>query len=91
MRQIIPWTAGTLEALLLMRLVARLLAARPDNPFVQWLLTLTDPLRQPLQFLDANQPRFGATFEWSTLALSLIILVVSYALWHATRKGGPPK
>lgn len=73
---------GVVEALLLGRVVGKLLAARPDNPFVGWLYTFSAPLRWPLAVLDAGQPLFGARLEFSSLAMAGIVLVVGYLLWR---------
>ncbi len=86
LRLLIPWLAGIVEALLAARLVARLLAARPDNPAVQILSLLTNPFIAPLSRLDAHQPRFGAVLELSTLTLLLLIPLASYLLWKLWKK-----
>jgi hypothetical protein len=69
------------EVLLLVRLLARLLAARPDNLVFQGLYTVSTPLIKPLAFLDVQQPRFGAVLELSTLALLIIVPLTSYLVW----------
>ncbi|MFL5806317.1 MAG: YggT family protein [Roseiflexaceae bacterium] len=87
-RHIIAYLIGGAEALLLARLLLRLLAARPDNPFVRALLWATTPLAAPLAFLDASQPRFGAVLEFSTLALFLLLVMVGVALSMIGRRSG---
>jgi hypothetical protein len=80
---------GVLEALLLLRLVALLFAARPDNPAIAALLLLTGPLTAPFGSLDrwAGQPRFGARLELATLAaLLLIALVALLVQWRSRRR-----
>ena len=75
---------GLLGGLLAARLIALLLAARPDNPAINLLLTLTAPLTAPFQFLDqmAGQPQFGARLELATLAaLALLIGIAAVAQW----------
>lgn len=72
---------GTIEALLLARLVARLLAARLENTAIAALYALTDPLTWPLAALDAGQPRFGATLEFSTLILTLFVPALAFCIW----------
>jgi uncharacterized protein YggT (Ycf19 family) len=62
-----------IEALLIARLVLKLFAARPDHPVFASLFLLTTPLTMPLQFLDAQQPQFGAVLEFSTLATIVVI------------------
>lgn len=78
-RQTIVVGLGAVAALLLARLVLRLLAARPDNPVVSTFLALTAP-PPPFVQLDLGQPRFGATLEFSTLALLLIVLGLALLL-----------
>ena len=78
-RQITAHVLGGLTALLLARLVLRLLAARPDNPILAALLTITTPPRA-LVALDVGQPHFGAILEFSTLALIGLLLIVGLLL-----------
>lgn len=73
--------AGLAEALLVARLLARLLAARPDNPAIMVLYALTEPLVTPLRALDYDQPPFGAALELSTLLLATCVPVVAYLAW----------
>lgn len=83
----VAWLAGAVEALLIARLVARLLAARPDNPGVALLYQLTAPLVAPLAIIDAGQPPFGASLERATLVLIILIPLGAYLLWAWLRKG----
>jgi uncharacterized protein YggT (Ycf19 family) len=82
---------GVATGLLLVRLVLRLFAARPEHPVVAAVLTLTAPFVAPLAALDARQPRFGATLELSTLVLAVVcaLLVALLHRWrHRARRGG---
>ena len=79
-RHILVYAIGAVEGLLLARLMLRLLAARPDNPFVQTFLAMTAPLLAPLAFLDSGQPRYGATLELSTLALVILLALAGVAV-----------
>lgn len=85
-RQSIAYLIGGAISLLAARLALRLLAARPDNLFVQTLLDGTAPLVAPLSFLDTGQPRFGATLELSTLALIAMLAVLILGLWISCRR-----
>ncbi len=80
-RILIGWFIGMCEALLLLRLTARLFAARSSNPVIQMLYAVTDPVVRPLHSIDAQQPRFGAVLELSTMATMLSIFLVGYLLW----------
>jgi len=75
-RHIVAYLLGGVEALLLARIVLRLLAMRPDNAFGEALLYATAPLVAPLVALDAGQPRYGATLELASLALFLLLALL---------------
>jgi hypothetical protein len=86
LRHIIASLIGGAAALLIARLVLRLLAARPDNPVFKIFLSITAPPAL-LAFLDREQPRFGATLEFSTLALVLILVVIGLLVaWIGTAR-----
>lgn len=70
---LLAYLVGTIEALLLARLVLQLFAARPENAVIALILAITGPLTAVLQVLDAGQPRFGAILEFSTLAWCVLI------------------
>ena len=78
-RHNIAYILGGLTALLLVRLVLRLVAARPDNPIFAAVFTITTPPRA-LAGLDAGQPRFGAVLEFSTLTLIVLLLLAGLLL-----------
>ncbi len=77
----IAWAIGAAEALLLARLLARLLAARPDSPSIAALYAITWPLIAPLAALDLGQRQFGAILEISTLATATLMPLGAYLLW----------
>src|SRR5689334_15038028 len=80
---------GAVEGLLILRLVALVLAARPSNPVVQAILLATSPLTFPLAWLDrwAGQPRFGARLELATLAALVLVALVALAVcWQTARR-----
>jgi hypothetical protein len=77
---IISAACGGLAALLLVRLVVQLFAARPDNAVFAAARMITAPLVAPLAPLDAGQPHFGAVLEWSTLALLLLMIIIIVVL-----------
>jgi hypothetical protein len=80
-RRALVWAAGAAEALLLARLLARLLAARPDNPAIVALYAVTGPLIAPLSWLDLAQHRFGAVLELATLSSAILMPMIAYLLW----------
>ncbi|NTV64419.1 MAG: YggT family protein [Oscillochloris sp.] len=80
--RLLAWVIGALEALLLARLLARLLAARPDNPTFVGLYAVTGPLVAPLAALDLGQPRFGAVLELSTLLTAIAVPLLALLFWR---------
>lgn len=79
--QLVAWVAGAAESLLLARLLARLLAARLDNPTFAGLYLVTWPLVAPLAALDHAQRQFGAVLEISTLTAAIFLPIIIHPLW----------
>ena len=78
---LVAWSAGLLEALLLVRLVARLLAARPTHPVFALLYGITSPFVTPLAAFNFDQSPFGAVLEYATLGLIGGVPLIAYLLW----------
>lgn len=86
-RRLIPAAIfGAAAALLLARLLLRLLAARPNNPVFSWFLGVTTPPAFLAALMDAGQPRFGATLEFSTLALMLLCVILGVGFARLRRR-----
>lgn len=80
---------GLLTGLLLVRLVALLFAARPDNPILGLLLALTAPLTAPFNTLNrlTGQPQAGARLDLAALAAIAALLVLAALLqWLSLRR-----
>ena len=77
---------GVVEGVLIARFVLRLFAARPDNPVVQAVYGITQPLIAPLRVLDAGQPQYGASLEFATLTLLLVLPLITALMWRLTQK-----
>jgi hypothetical protein len=89
---LVAWGVGIIEGVLALRLLAKLLAARPEHAAIQLLYRVSDPLVAPLWSLDAGQPRFGAVLEYSTLVTALLILAGGYLVWlYGSRRNGRHK
>lgn len=73
---------GIVEGVLIARFVLRLFAARPDNPTVQALYLITQPVIAPLHALDAGQPQYGASLEYATLTLLLVLPLITTLIWR---------
>lgn len=76
---------GVMEGVLIARFVLRLFAARPDNPVVQAVYGVTQPLVAPLRSLDAGQPQYGASLEFATLVLLLALPLITVLMWRWSR------
>ncbi len=89
---ILRWFAlvgcGIVETALIGRWLARLLAARPGNPMISFLYATTEWMIAPLWFLDAQQPRFGATLEFASLTLILVIPALGCTIWRFVEHHG---
>lgn len=76
---------GIVEGALIARFVLRLFAARPDNPAVQALYAVTQPIIAPLQALDAGQPQYGASLEFATLTLLVALPLIAALMWRKAK------
>ena len=70
---------SVLIAILASRVLILLFAARPDNPGIAVLLTVSDVLRMPFAWIDTLQPVYGARFERGTVLECVMLLAV--LLW----------
>lgn len=61
------------------RLVLTMLAARPEAPFAQWIVRITDPLYAPFRGILPNL----TTEAGFTVALPLLFALLVYAVLHA--------
>ena len=80
---------GAIGGLLLVRLVALLFAARPDNPVLALLLALSAPLVAPFTALNriTGQPQFGARLDLAALAALALLLILAFMLhWLRERR-----
>lgn len=76
---------GVIEGILMARFILRLFAARPDNPAVQLVYAITQPVITPLRSLDAGQPQYGASLEFATLVMLLVIPLITALMWRWRR------
>lgn len=76
---------GIVEGALIAQFVLRLFAARPDNPAVQALYAVTQPIIAPLQALDAGQPQYGASLEFATLTLLVALPLIAALMWRKAK------
>src|SRR5687767_11742833 len=81
--QIVDYIFYVAYALLAIRLLLALLAARSGAGFVQFIHAVTDPLYAPFRGIVASPTAEGGY----TLALPIVIALVVYALLHAGING----
>lgn len=76
--QVIDYLFFVLYALLGMRFLLALLAARSGAGFVQFIVTVTNPFYQPFRGIVSSP----ATGDGHTLMLPLVIAIIVYILLH---------
>jgi len=81
--QVIDYIFYVIYALLAVRLLLALMAARPGAGFVQLIYSVTDPLYRPFRGIVASPTAEGGY----TLALPIVIAIIVYALAHAGING----
>jgi uncharacterized protein YggT (Ycf19 family) len=81
--QVVDYLFYVVYALLAIRLLLALLAARSGAGFVQFIHAVTDPLYAPFRGIVASPTAEGGY----TLALPIVIAIVIYALIHAGING----
>jgi uncharacterized protein YggT (Ycf19 family) len=81
--QVIDYIFFIVYALLAVRLILALLAARRSAGFVQFIFSVTDPLYAPFRGIVASP----TTEAGNTLAWPIVIAIIVYALLHAIING----
>jgi uncharacterized protein YggT (Ycf19 family) len=81
--QVIDYVFYVAYALLAIRLVLALIAARPDNGFVRFIGAVTGPLYAPFRGIVPSPTAEGGY----TLVLPLVIAMAVYALLHLAING----
>jgi uncharacterized protein YggT (Ycf19 family) len=81
--QVIDYLFFIVYALLTIRLILALLAARRSAGFVQFIFSITDPLYAPFRGIVASP----TTDAGNTLAWPIVIAIIVYAIMHAIING----
>ena len=81
--QVVDYIFYVIYALLAVRLLLALMAARSSAGFVQLIYSVTDPLYRPFRGIVASPTAEGGY----TLALPIVIAIIVYALVHAGING----
>jgi uncharacterized protein YggT (Ycf19 family) len=83
--QFIWWTNGLLEGAIGIRVLLKLMAANPGNPFASFMYSLTDIFLWPFQGLVATPSSDGIVLEISSLIAMLVYLLLTVALVELIR------
>ena len=81
--QIVDYVFYLIYALLGMRFLLALLAARSSAGFVQFIVTVTNPFYAPFKGIVAS-PR---TDQGHTLLLPIVVAIIAYVLLHLAING----
>src|SRR6267142_1129422 len=81
--QVVDYLFFVLYALLAMRFLLALLAARSGAGFVQFIVTVTNPFYQPFRGIVSSP----STGDGHTLVLPLVIAIIVYILLHLAING----
>jgi uncharacterized membrane protein len=81
--QIVDYIFYVIYALLGMRFLLALLAARSSAGFVQFIVTVTNPFYAPFRGI-VDSPR---TDEGHTLLLPIVVAIIAYVLLHLAING----
>lgn len=81
--QVVDYIFYVIYALLGMRFLLALLAARSSAGFVQFIVTVTNPFYEPFRGIVAS-PR---TDQGHTLLLPIVIAIIAYVLLHLAING----
>jgi uncharacterized protein YggT (Ycf19 family) len=81
--QVIDYLFFLIYALLALRLLLALMAARPDNPFVEFVRAVSEPVYWPFRGIVQSP----STPEGFTLALPIIVALLVYIVLHMAING----
>lgn len=71
---------GLLEGTLGLRVIFKLIAVNPENPFAAFLYRVTDIFLWPFQSLIGAPAAGGMVLEISTIIAMIVYLLIAYAL-----------
>ena len=80
--QIVYTIGGIIEALIVIRLILKLLAANPDAGFSSFIYGITNPLVAPFQGVFATPQSHGSILD---MAAILAIIVYALLIWGIAR------
>ncbi|MQC26296.1 MAG: YggT family protein [Chloroflexi bacterium] len=78
--QFIWWATGLLEGAIGLRVLLKLMAANPNNPFASFVYSLTDIFLWPFVSLTATPSADGIVMEISSLIAMIVYLLLAWGL-----------
>lgn len=78
--QIVYFIFGVIEALIIIRVILRLLAANPDAAFTSLIYTLTAPLIAPFEGVFPTPHSNGSVLELSSLLAVIVYALLAYLI-----------
>jgi hypothetical protein len=76
--RLIWWGTGVLEGFLGLRVVLRMMAANPDNPFANFTYSVTNVFLWPFSGLTVQPQSGGVVLEISTVIAMLVYLLAAW-------------
>ena len=76
--RLIWWITGVIEALIGIRVLLKMMAANPGNPFADFIYSLTDLLLWPFSGLTATPSSGGVVLEVSSVIAMIIYMLVAW-------------
>lgn len=72
------WFTGIVEGLIGLRVVLRMMAANPGNPFANFVYTVSDVFLWPFQTLVNNPSSEGVVLEVSSIVAMIVYLLLAW-------------
>jgi len=72
------WFTGIVEGLIGLRIVLRMMAANPGNPFANFIYTVTNVFLWPFQTLVANPRSESVVLEVSSVIAMMVYLLLAW-------------
>ena len=82
---VIWWMAGVVESLIGLRVLLKIMAANPGNPFANFVYAITDLFLLPFQGLTANPSSEGMVLEVSSVVAMIVYLLIAWMITELIR------
>lgn len=83
--QSIWWVIGVAESLIGLRVLLKMMAANPGNPFANFVYAITDLYLWPFHGLTTNPSSDGLVLEVSSVIGMIVYLLLAWALTELLR------